>query len=120
VGTALYLTIAGALGALVERQEEAGSVVSPLTMLLVVAYLIGQSASDTTLGAVLSYVPLTSPLVTPARIALGVATPAEIVTSLALGVLAVLVAIRFGAAIYRRAIVRTGRRLKVRDVLRAA
>ena len=47
LGVALYLTTAGALGALVERQEEAGSVVSPLTFLLIGTYLVAQSASDT-------------------------------------------------------------------------
>ena len=120
IGTALYLTIAGALGALVERQEEAGSVVSPLTMILVVSYLVGQSAADSPLGTVMSYLPLTSPMVTPARIAMGVTTPTELVVSLALGLVAVFIAVRFGAVVYRRAIERTGRRLKLRDVLRPA
>ena len=40
--------------------------------------------------------------------------------SLALGVAAVVVAARVGATIYRRAIVQTGRRLKVREALRPA
>jgi hypothetical protein len=40
--------------------------------------------------------------------------------SLALSVAAVVVAARVGATIYRRAVVQTGRRLTVRDALRAA
>jgi ABC-2 type transport system permease protein len=58
--------------------------------------------------------------VMPARIAVGAATPAEIAASLLLGVIAVVVTVRFGATVYRRAIVRTGRRLKLSDVLRTA
>jgi len=120
LGVALYLTLAGALGALVERQEEAGSVVAPLSIILIASYLIGQSAPDSALGAILSIVPLTSTMVMPARIAVGAASPAEIAASLVLGIAAVVLTVRFGATVYRRAIVRTGRRLKLGDVLRAA
>jgi ABC-2 type transport system permease protein len=120
LGVALYLTLAGSLGALVERQEEAGSAVAPLSIVLVASYLIGQSAPDSTLGGALSVLPLTSTMVMPSRIAVGAASPVSIVVSLVLGVLAVVVAIRFGATIYRRAIVRTGRKLKLGEVLRAA
>jgi ABC-2 type transport system permease protein len=118
LGTALYLTVAGALGALVERQEEAGSAVAPLSIVLIGSYLVGQSASATSLGAVLSVLPLTSTLVMPSRIAIGAASPGAIVLSLVLGVAAVVVAVRIGAGVYRRAIVRTGRRLKLGEVLR--
>jgi ABC-2 type transport system permease protein len=119
LGVALYLTLAGALGALVERQEEAGSTVSPLSIILVGSYLVGQSAPDTPLGGVLAVLPLTSTMVMPARIAIGAASTASIVASLVLGVLAVVLTVRIGSTVYRRAIVRTGRRLKLREVLRA-
>lgn len=117
LGLALYLTLAGALGALVERQEEAGTVTSPLSVLLIGAFVIGQNAAGTPLGAVLAVVPLTSPLVMPARIAVGEATGVEIALSLSLGVVAVAFVLRAGAVVYRRAIVRTGSRLRLRDVL---
>jgi ABC-2 type transport system permease protein len=116
LGLALYLTIAGALGALVERQEEAGSVVAPISILLVVTYLLALSVTDSGLGAVLAIFPLTSPLVMPARIALGEASLAEIVASLAVGIASVVLVVRFGGIVYRRGIVQTGRRLSLRDV----
>lgn len=117
LGLLLYLTIAGALGALVERQEEAGSVVSPLTVVLIGAYLVAQTASDTPLGQALAVIPLTAPMVMPSRIAVGEASAAEMALSLGLGLATVLLVTRVGARIYARAIVRTGRRLKVREVL---
>ena len=67
----------------------------------------------------LGYVPLTSPIVMPSRLALGEASGAEIVASLLLLVAAVVVVGRVGATVYRRAVVRTGRRLKLREVLRS-
>ncbi len=119
LGLALYLVTAAALGSMVARQEEAGSAVAPLSGLLIVAYLVAQGAPASTLTTVLAYVPFTSPVVMPSRIASGDSSPAEIVGSLLVGVVTVAVVIRLAAAVYRRAIVRTGRRLRLRDVLRS-
>lgn len=115
-GLALYLILAGSLGALVSRQEEAGAVVLPLTMFLVIGYLITVSAADATLGAVLAYVPLLSPMIEPYRVAIGAGSPAEYAASLALLIAAVIVASRVGAAMFRRAIVQTGRRIRWNDL----
>lgn len=120
IGMALYLVLAGALGALVERTEEAASAVAPLNIVLIGAYLVGGSSPETTVSQVLAYIPLTSPMVMPSRIAVGAASPLEMAISLALGAVAVVFAVRFGSIIYRRAIVRTGARLRLRDLLRAA
>jgi ABC-2 type transport system permease protein len=117
-GLVLYLIIAGSLGALVERQEQSGSVVAPLTFLLIGTYIVAQSSADSTLGLVLAYFPLTSPLMVPTRIAMGVATPVELVISALLLIAAIVLAGRVGSTIYARGIVRTGRRLTVRDALR--
>jgi ABC-2 type transport system permease protein len=119
LGIALYLVLAGALGALVERQEEAGSAVAPLSMILIGSYLVAQSAPDSPVARVLAYIPLSSPLVRPSRLALGEASGVEMVISLALLLAAVVVVGRVGATVYRRAVVRTGRRLKLREVLRS-
>lgn len=116
-GLALYLTLAGGLGAMVARQEEVGAVVTPLTMLLVAGYLATLTASDSAVGVVLAYVPLTSPLVEPYRIAIGEGSWPEYVISLAILAVSVVLVGRLAAAVFRRAIVRTGRRLRFRDLL---
>ncbi len=118
LGLALYLTLAGSMGALVERQEEAGSVVTPLTAILVGSFIVAQGGADSALGTVLAYVPLTSPLLVPTRIAIGASSPAELVGSLVLLVAAIALAGRVGSTVYARAVVRTGRRLSLREVLR--
>lgn len=118
LGLALYLTTAGALGALIERQEEAGSVLTPLSLLLIGTYVLAQSSADGSFGAVLAIFPFTSPIVMPSRIALGVASAGEIVASLVVGLVTVVFVVRLGAAIYRRGIVHTGRRLRLGEVLR--
>lgn len=117
LGITLYLCLAGALGALVERTEEVNSTVGPLTAVLIIGYLIGQVASDTPIGAALAYFPLTSPMVMPARVALDAASALDVAVSLLLLAAAVIAASRFATVVYRRAIVRTGRRLRLREVL---
>ena len=116
-GLVLYLTLAGSLGALVARQEEVGAVVTPLTMLLVVGYIVAISAGDSIVGLVLGLFPLTSPLVAPYRIAVGAGSLPEYVASIVLLLMAVVVVGRVATVVFRRAIVRTGDRLKLRDVL---
>lgn len=119
LGIALYLCLAGALGALVERTEDVSSSVGPLTGILIVGYVIGQFASDTFVGLALAIVPLTSPMVMPARVALGEAAPVEVAVAAVVLVVSVAAAARLATVVYRRAIVRTGTKLKLRD-LRAA
>jgi ABC-2 type transport system permease protein len=120
LGIALYLTAAGGLGALVDRQEQVGSMVVPLSIILVAGYLVGVSAADSSVGAVLAIVPFTSPMVMPARLALGVAGPTEVLVSLVVLTMTVMVVARLATVVYERAIVRTGRRLTLREVLRPA
>ena len=119
MGLALYLTAAGALGALVDRQEEVGTTVAPLSTVLIAAYLVAVTSPDSPLATVLAYVPFTSPMVMPARIALGAASPLELAVSLSLGVLTVVAMARLAALVYRRAIVRTGRKVRLRQILRS-
>jgi ABC-2 type transport system permease protein len=119
-GLVLYLTLAGSLGALVARQEEVGAVVTPLTMLLVAGYLAAISAGDSIVGLVLGVFPLTSPLVAPYRIAVGVGSPIEYAVSIVVLFVSVVLVGRVATVVFRRAIVRTGDRIKLRHVLRPA
>ncbi|MEJ7582736.1 MAG: ATP-binding cassette domain-containing protein [Acidimicrobiales bacterium] len=80
---------------------------------------VAKSAAVSPQGTVSAYVPLTSPLLVPTRIAVGAAGLVELVASLLLLVGAIAVTARFGATGYARAIVGTGRRLKLRQALRA-
>jgi ABC-2 type transport system permease protein len=117
LGLVIYLTLAGALGALVERQEEVGTAVTPLMALLIGTFVVVEVAPTSTAVAVLAYVPLCAPLVVPVRLASGASSPVEVVGSLAIGVVTAVVLARVAAVVYRRAIVRTGRRLHLRDVV---
>lgn len=116
LGLVQYLCLAGALGALVERSEDVNATVGPLTVILIAGYIAAQATSGTVVGLLLALFPLTSPMVMPARIALGEAAAVEVVLAVVLLGIGVMVAARFATVVYRRAIVRTGSRLRLRDL----
>lgn len=120
LGVGLYVVLAGALGALAERQEEVSALVTPLNVVILASYAVGSTSPESPLAQVLAYIPLSAPMVMPSRIAVGAASAGEMALSLFLCMIAVVLAVRFGSIVYRRAIVRTGRRLKLREVLRGA
>ncbi|GAB3228834.1 ABC transporter permease [Glycomyces halotolerans] len=120
---ALYGTLAGGIGSLVSRQEEAGSVLAPLTTALTIAY-VGSifllNAPDSTLGRVLSIVPPFSAIAMPTRMAIAEVPFWEV--ALAIGLLAVSAvgALALGALLYKRSVLHTGSRLKFTEALRRA
>jgi ABC-2 type transport system permease protein len=121
LGYGIYATAFAALGALVDRQEDLGGAIGPLTTALVVAFVASiqaQSAPNSTLAVVTSHIPLSSPMVMPARMAAGSVGVAEVLLSVAIAVVTLVVLVRLGGTIYRRALLRGGRRLKLSEVLR--
>ena len=121
LGYGVYGCVYAALGALVDRQEEVNGAISPITTALVVTYLLAaqaQASPDSLLAVATSLFPLTAPVVMPMRTAVTGVSLLEIAVSI-LGIVATAaVLVRAGGTIYRRAIIRTGRRLKLREVLR--
>jgi ABC-2 type transport system permease protein len=124
LGYTLYSFINAAAGSLVNRQEEASSMAFPIQLPLLLGYLttIGalSDGDDSRLLRVLSFLPPTAPVTMPIRIAIGAAEPWEVALSLALLVAGIVVVARLAARVYARSILRTGKRLKIRQALRAA
>ncbi|MDX6555517.1 MAG: type transport system permease protein [Miltoncostaeaceae bacterium] len=122
VGFALYSAAFGALGALVARQEEVGQAISPLSMMLLAGYLLtvvgGGDQFDSPIVRVLTILPPFAPMTMPMRIAIGSAEPWEIVVSLALAIGSAAVLMVLGGRVYRRGIVRSGPKMKLRAALR--
>lgn len=117
-GIVQYLVLAAALGSLADRTEEAGGAVAPLTGLLVGVYVATLATLESGLGVVLSIFPLSSPIMMPARIAIGAAEPWEIAASLIALVIGVVGLTLLAGSIYGKAITRTGRKLKFTEVIR--
>jgi ABC-2 type transport system permease protein len=123
LGYALYATIFGALGSLASRTEDASSVTGPVSVILVLGFIISFAAigsADTTWAQLVSRFPLTAPLAMPNSIAMGAATwwDPVIATLLTLATIAGLVVL--GGRIYTRAILHTGATLSLGEAWRGA
>ncbi|MDA0635568.1 ABC transporter permease [Nonomuraea sp. MCN248] len=122
LGYAFFATLGAALSALVSRQEEVGNVMSPISMVIMAAYFVAFYAVNDPTGPVatiVSFVPPFSSMVMPVRMAATEVPLWEVAASVGLMVLAVLATLSFGAKVYERAVLRTGARVKLGEVLRA-
>jgi ABC-2 type transport system permease protein len=121
LGYLMYALLFAGLGALVSRQEDVGGAVAPLTMLIVVPYILGISIlptnPDSPLIEVLSLIPPFSPTLMPMRVAGGVpGWQMGLAVVLSLATIAGLVWL--AGRIYGNAVTRTGARVRLRDALR--
>ncbi|HET6831672.1 MAG TPA: ABC transporter permease [Solirubrobacterales bacterium] len=123
LGYALYSCAFAVAGAIVSRQEDVGSVTTPLSIVLVVGYLLSFSTSDDPSGAlatICTLLPPTAPMVVPARAAVDGLPTAELIASLVLMLLAVAALVRLAGRIYERAVLRVGAPMKLTEGLRLA
>jgi ABC-2 type transport system permease protein len=121
LGYALYSTIYAGLGALVSRQEDVAATILPVTVLVSVSLFISIEASrdpDSQLARIASFVPPFSPPVMLIRSVAGNPAPWEAPLAGALTIVAALGFVVLGAHVYRRALVRVGPRLKLREIFR--
>ena len=120
LGYALYATVFGAIGSLASRTEDAQTIAGPVIAVLIAGYFVSFAtigSPDTTWARLVSLFPATAPLAMPSRIAMGAASWWEPVLAVALTLVAIAALVQIGGRIYSRAILRTGPRLRLREIL---
>jgi ABC-2 type transport system permease protein len=123
LGYVLYACAFAVAGALVSRQEDVQSSSGPLTLVLIVAYLVAISAAESpegTLAVVATFIPLFAPMIVPARAAQDALPLGELALSLVLMLLAVALLLWVAARVYDRTVLRMGAPMKLRDAFRIA
>ncbi|WFR67048.1 ABC transporter permease [Curtobacterium flaccumfaciens] len=119
IGFVLIASLFAAAAVLVSRQEDVGSVTTPVMMLVMIPYiLIIVAYNNPTILGVMSYVPFSAPIGMPMRIFLGTAEWWEPVLSLVIVAVSVVLVVVIGARIYENALLRTGSRVKLAEALR--
>lgn len=122
VGFATYALLLAAMASLVSRQEDVGSVIGPVTTLMVIPYIIAISIApwnpDNPLVLWLSRIPFCAPLIMPVRIALGQVGLAESLIALAISLAVIPLLVWFAARVYSNAVLRSGSRIRLRDALK--
>lgn len=122
IGYAFYCTVYAAAGSLVSRQSEIGTVVVPVGIPLILAYVLSYTVLYAN-GAnifyrVLGFLPPTSPIAMPVLYAAGDVPAWQVAVSAVLLAAGTVLMARGAAVIYARSILRTGARLRLRQVLR--
>ncbi|MGI8694939.1 MAG: ABC transporter permease [Geodermatophilaceae bacterium] len=120
LGYAFYAAVFAAGAALVSRQEDLQSVLLPMIIVLVAAFVVAIQAAqnpDGLLARITSLVPALSPMVMPVRSAGGGVAWWEIVVAVVLMLAAIALVIRLAGRIYAGALLRTGGKVKVKEAL---
>lgn len=123
LGYAFYSWVYAAAGSLAERQDQVQSLALPLSAPLIFGYIVAligvSSGSPSLLVKVLAYLPPTAPFAMPALIGLGEVTWWQFLASALLSVVCT-IGVALGAArVYRTAVLQTGGRVRLRDLLPA-
>ncbi|MGB3441682.1 MAG: ABC transporter permease [Actinophytocola sp.] len=122
LGFLLYAMVFAAVGTLVSRQEDVQSVLMPVTVVLLVAFVLGFAVlsrnSSGALTTVLSLVPPLSPLLMPGRLALSGVPWWQLALALALTVAVIALLARTCGRMYRNSLLRPDSRVTLWTALR--
>jgi ABC-2 type transport system permease protein len=122
LGFALYSSAFAAAGSLITRQSDAANAALPLLVPLILAYSLSNGVlfnGSNGLYDVLAYIPWTAPIAMPTLFAIGGVSAWQMIASAALCLIATLATARGAGVVYQRSVMRTGARVKLRQVLRA-
>ncbi|GAB3060618.1 ABC transporter permease [Virgibacillus ainsalahensis] len=122
LGYLLYATLAAMFGSLVNRSEEANQAVTPLILLLVVAFLIamsGLAAPQTSLVTITSFIPFFTPMVMLLRVGMLDVPLWEVALSIGLLIGTIIVLGLIGARVYKGGVLMYGGSNPLKDIKKA-
>jgi ABC-2 type transport system permease protein len=120
LGYAFYSWVYAAAGSMAERQDQVQSMALPLSIPIIFGYIVAltnAAGNPSVLVKVLAFLPPTAPFAMPTLVAAGATTLWLFLLSAAISVVATFGTARVAAAIYRRAVLRTGGRVHLRAMI---
>lgn len=121
LGYAFYSWLYAAAGSLAERQDQVQSLALPLSLPLIFGYIVSLigvgSGKPSLLVEVLAYLPPTAPFAMPTLVGFGQVAWWQFVLSVMLSLACTVLVALAAARVYRTAVLRTGRRVRLRDVV---
>ena len=123
LGFFIYGMMYGAVGSLVSKPEDIGSVAMPIILVFVIGFAVVMSSIEDPNNAIgmkiCSFVPFTSSMAMFARIAMGSVSTGEIALSIAILVVSTVLIGILAAKIYRAGVLMYGTRPKLRTIWRS-
>jgi ABC-2 type transport system permease protein len=121
LGYAFYAWVYAAAGSMASRQDQVQALAFPLGLPVIFGYLISvataTSGNPSLFFHVLAYLPLTAPFAMPVLVGLGAVSWWQFAASVVISVVCTVGVARAAGRVYRRAILQTGRRVRLREVL---
>lgn len=122
LGFSLFAFLFAASAALVDKITDASMAVLPVTLVLVAGYMLGVTvvAGDpgSAWSTAISLFPVSAPMAMPIRWASGEVPAYQLGLAMVLTAGTAVLLVLLGSSIYRRALLITGRRVKLREVIR--
>jgi ABC-2 type transport system permease protein len=120
LGYAFYCWLFAAAGSTAERQDQVQTLALPLTLPIIVAYVysitVASSGNPSLLFKVLAYLPPTAPFAMPVLVGLDQVAWWQFLISVVLAIAGIAVMAWFAAGIYRRAVLKSGQRVRLREL----
>jgi ABC-2 type transport system permease protein len=120
LGYAFYCWLYAAAGSTAERQDQVQTLALPLSLPILIAYIysitVASSGNPSTLFKVLAYFPPTAPFAMPVLVSLNDVAWWQFMISVVLSIGGTVAMAWFAAGIYRRAVLRSGQRVSLRDL----
>ena len=121
LGFMVFAFLFAAAAALVDKVTEVSSAILPVTTILIVGYMLAVTVVMTNPGGgwsvAISLFPLTAPLAMPIRWASGQVPAWQLALAMSLTAATSVLLVVVASAIYRRALLITGRRVRLREVV---
>jgi ABC-2 type transport system permease protein len=122
LGFSLFAFLFAASGALVDKITEANMAVLPVTLVLVVGYMLGVTVVANDPGnpwsTAISLFPVSAPMAMPIRWASGEVPLYQLLVAMVLTAGTAVLLVLAASSVYRRALLITGRRVRLRELLR--
>ncbi len=118
---AFYSWVFAAAGSMAERQDQAQSLSLPLSVPIIVGYILALVNAGpgpaSLLIRIFAYLPPTAPFAMPLLVAKGEVAWWGFLIAVLISMASTAAVARFAGTVYQRAVLRTGRRIRVREVL---
>ncbi|MGN7300518.1 ABC transporter permease [Ferdinandcohnia sp. SAFN-114] len=122
LGYFLYATLAAFLGSLVSRIEDVQQMITPMTLLIVAAFMIamfGLTKPESSAITITSYIPFFAPMIMFLRVGMLTLPTWEIALSIGLLVITITLLAIFGARVYRGGVLMYGKSSSFKDIKKA-
>lgn len=120
LGYSFYCWVYAAAGSMAERQDQVQTLALPLTLPIIIGYVysitVASSGNPSLLFKVLAYLPPTAPFAMPVLVGLSQVTWWQFLASVVISLIGTVFTARFAAGVYRRAVLRSGQRVSLREL----